>query len=91
MSSRDKIIPLASHKATQSPASPVPANVEMAGDFLLAPSFGDPETLLNSRDWLQGALTSSGATVVGGGCGGGQADLDIDLQGCRFNVSIRPR
>ena len=52
--------------------------------------FGDPETLLNSRDWLRSALEAKGAKINGGGMGCGQADLDIVLEGCRFNVSIRP-
>lgn len=56
----------------------------------LADGFGDPETLLNSRDWLKAALKSKGAKVDGGGIGCGQADLDIEIEGCRYNVSIRP-
>lgn len=53
-------------------------------------SFGDPVTLMNSRDWLQRALESKGAKMIGGGCGMGQADIDILLDGCKFNISIRP-
>lgn len=56
-----------------------------------AEGFGDPETLLNSRDWLRKAIEAKGAKVTGGGCGGGQADLDFTLEGCKFNVSLRPR
>jgi len=56
----------------------------------LAEGFGNPETLLNSRDWLTKAVTKCGAKVTGGGCGCGQADIDILLEGCKFNVSIRP-
>ena len=56
----------------------------------LAEDFGDPETLLNSRDWLQSALEAKGAKITGAGIGCGQADLSIGLDGCKFNVSIRP-
>jgi hypothetical protein len=56
----------------------------------LAEGFGDPATLLNSRDWLTKALEAKGAKKVGGGIGCGQADIDIELEGCRFNVSIKP-
>ena len=56
----------------------------------LAEGFGDPLTLLNSRDWLQGAIESKGGKVTGGGVGGGQADLDFTLEGCKFNVSLKP-
>ena len=56
----------------------------------LDPSFGDPIALLNSRNWLQAAIEAKGAKVHGGGCGFGQADLDVTLDGCDFSVSIRP-
>jgi len=56
-----------------------------------ADDFGDPETLLNSRNWLQQALEAKGAVFDGGaGIGCGQADIDIKLEGMRYNVSIRP-
>lgn len=58
---------------------------------VLAEDFGDPVTLLNSREWLENAVEAKGARVTGGGCGGGQADIDIVLEGCKFNLSIRPR
>ncbi len=57
---------------------------------MLSEDFGDPETLLNSRDWLQSSLEAKGATFEGGGIGQGRADIDIELEGCRYNVSIRP-
>lgn len=52
--------------------------------------FGDPETLLNSRDWIRDALEDKGAEFLGGGTGMGQADIDILLEGHEYNVSIRP-
>lgn len=68
--------------ACAAPRGPIPEN--------LAEGFGDPLTLLNSRDWLQRAVEAKGATVDGAGCGCGQADLSIVLEGHRFNISIRP-
>lgn len=56
----------------------------------LAEDFGDVETLLNSRAWLQKAIEAKGAHIDGGGCGCGQADLSFELEGHRFSVSIRP-
>lgn len=61
------------------------------GPDALAEDFGDPTTLLNSREWLRKALEAQGAKINGGGCGCGQADLDITLEGYKFNVSIAPR
>lgn len=58
--------------------------------LVLADDFGDPGTLFNSRGWLQKALEDMGAKIIGGGCGAGSADLCIVLEGCEFNVSIRP-
>lgn len=57
----------------------------------LAAGFGDPETLLNSRDWLQRAVEAKGAKITGAGVSCGQGDIDIELEGCKFNISIRPR
>lgn len=52
--------------------------------------FTDMEAALNMRDWLERACEAAGAKRFGGGIGFGQADIDINLEGCRFNVSIRP-
>jgi len=57
----------------------------------LSPHFGDPETLRNSRDWLQKALEAKGARITGGGCGLGHCDLDFVLEGAHFNVILTPR
>lgn len=53
--------------------------------------FKDMESAFNMRDWLQKACEAKGAKMVGGGFGFGQADIDIELDGCRFNISIRPQ
>jgi hypothetical protein len=60
-------------------------------DIKLPDSFGDIETLYNSRIWLQAALEAAGADINGGGIGCGQSDLDISLDGFNFNVSIKPK
>lgn len=50
----------------------------------------DTEAFLNMRGWLQSALEAKGAKMIGGGMGCGEADIDVELEGCKFNVSIRP-
>lgn len=50
----------------------------------------DVEAFFNMRGWLQAACEAKGAKMVGGGIGCGQADIDIVLEGHRYNVSIRP-
>lgn len=59
-------------------------------EMKLSDDFGDPHTLLNSRDWLQKACEGKGAKIVGGGCGCGQADIDVIIEGHKFNISIKP-
>jgi hypothetical protein len=58
---------------------------------VLSPDFGDIPTLFNSRQWMQKAIEAAGAKIDGGGIGGGQCDLDFTLEGCKFNISLRPR
>lgn len=77
----------AARGASKTPINPPGPNAPE----VLADDFGDPITLLNSRDWLTMAVEAKGARVTGGGCGMGQADIDIVLEGCKFNVCIRPR
>lgn len=86
----DKIIPF-----TLAPANPnVPIPVRLPA--IEAAAFGDDlpsmdiEAFFNMRDWLTAAVEAKGAKKVGGGIGCGQADIDIDLDGCRYNISIRP-
>lgn len=43
----------------------------------------------NMRDWVRDAVQAKGAKMVGGGIGLGQADIDIELEGHRYNISIR--
>lgn len=50
----------------------------------------DTEAFFNMRDWLQKACEVKGAKMIGGSIGMGQADIDIELDGCRYNISIKP-
>lgn len=50
----------------------------------------DTEAFFNMRDWLQQACEAKGAKMTGGGIGMGQADIDIELDGCSYNISIKP-
>lgn len=72
-------------------ASSSDTRVEMPPPGSLAEGFGDPLTLLNSRDWLEAAIVAKGARIIDSGCGAGQADLGFILEGCEFCVSLSPR
>lgn len=50
----------------------------------------DTAAFFNMRDWLRDAVQAKGAKMTGGGIGMGQADIDIELEGCRYNISIKP-
>lgn len=50
----------------------------------------DVEAFFNMRGWLQAAVEAKGAKMTGGGLGMGQADIDIELDGCAYNISIKP-
>ena len=50
----------------------------------------DTEAFFNMRGWLQKACEAAGARKTGGGIGCGQADIDIELEGHHYNISIRP-
>lgn len=65
---------------------PVPLGQIESGDL----GFQDMEAAFNMRDWLQSACEAKGGKMIGGGFGMGQADIDLELEGCRFNISIRP-
>ncbi|KKM69760.1 hypothetical protein LCGC14_1447560 [marine sediment metagenome] len=61
------------------------------GDFGKTLDEMDVEAFFNMRGWLKKAVETAGATVEGAGVGMGQADIDITLEGHRYNISIRPR
>lgn len=50
----------------------------------------DVEALYNMRDWMRKAVESLGAKMVGSGCGLGEVDLDIELEGYLYNIAIKP-
>lgn len=54
---------------------------------------GDPkdwEANLNMRNWIQKALEDKGAEIIGTGVGAYQSDLDIEIEGMKYNIRIRP-
>lgn len=57
----------------------------------LHPDFGDTESMWNMRQWLQNAIEKAGAKQTGAGMGMGEADIDFELEGHKFNVTIRTR
>lgn len=65
-------------------------NITLPPTIVLHPDFGDWPQMLNMRDWLERACAAKGAKMTGGGCGMGQADIDIELEGHQFNVRIKP-
>lgn len=77
---------------TPTPASNAPIAVNLPegvvpqGDL----GFEDIGAAFNMRDWLQKACEDAGAVRKGGGFGFGEADLDIELEGHMFNVTIKP-
>lgn len=50
----------------------------------------DVEAFFNLREWLWKAVEAKGAKVDGAGIGCGQANVTFVLEGCRYEVSIRP-
>lgn len=50
----------------------------------------DAEAFLNMRDWLREAVEAKGAKFTGGGVGFGQADIDIEIEGFRYSISMKP-
>ena len=50
----------------------------------------DTEAFFNMRDWLREAVEAKGAKFTGGGVGFGQADFDVELEGFKYNISIKP-
>lgn len=64
--------------------------VQDAFPFGYALSEMDLESFFSIRKWLQEACEARGAVMVGAGIGCGQADIDIEMDGCCYNISIRP-
>jgi len=74
--------------ATDSPCGTATTEELMAA---LGPSkeMAHASELLNLRDWVGAALTAKGAKILGGGVGGGEADLEFELEGFRYSVYMR--
>lgn len=49
----------------------------------------DVVATFNMRDWLRKAAETQGAHFTGGSVGPDDADIDIELDGCKFNITIR--
>ena len=60
-------------------------------DFGKALSEMNVEAFLNMRDWFVAAIENHGGKIIDTGMGAGKADLGVELDGCEFNVQIRPR
>jgi len=68
----------------------LPPDFPQLGSGLAGIAAEDVEAYFNMSDWLQAACEAKGAKMVGGGIGCGQADIDIELEGHRYNISIKP-
>lgn len=51
--------------------------------------FADMDAAFNMRGWLQRACEAAGGKMVGGGFGGGVADIVIELEGHEYFVTIK--
>lgn len=69
---------------------PIQVNLPPVPNLELDPDFGDPAQLLNMRKWLERACEAQGAKVTGGGIGMGTADVDIQLEGHGYYLTIKP-
>jgi hypothetical protein len=50
----------------------------------------DVEAFFNIRDWVRDAVVAKGARMTGGGMGCGVCDIDIELDGHHYNLTIKP-
>lgn len=51
----------------------------------------DWEANFNMRDWVTKAVEAKGAKFTGGGTCAEYSDIDIELEGMKFNIQITPR
>lgn len=51
----------------------------------------DVEAFLNMRTWFEDAIKAKGGRITDGGMGFGRADIGVEIDGCGYSVSIRPR
>ncbi len=87
----DKIVPLhpKGANAIATEAGGIPVNVPEGLPEIGNLGFEDMEAAFNMRGWLQKACEAAGAKMTGGGFGGGVADIDIELEGHHYGVSIK--
>ncbi len=52
-------------------------------------SAAEIELAFNMRQWVAQALIAKGAKQTGAGIGFGEADIDIELEGCHYNIRIK--
>lgn len=70
---------------------PIPVNLPEGLDEASLDDFrAENAGIFEIRKWLQEAVEAQGARFTGGGCGGGEADIDIELDGARYNIVIKP-
>lgn len=70
---------------------PIPVNLPEGVDEVGLDEFRRENSgIFEIRKWLQEAVEAHGARFTGGGCGGGEADIDIVLDGVSYNINIKP-
>lgn len=50
----------------------------------------DQEAFTNMRAWLRKAVEEAGAECTGSGIGFGALDLDIELDGFKYSITMKP-
>lgn len=79
-----------SEKSDEAAPRGVDAGTGLPAGMQLHTDFGEPDVLFNMRDWIRRACEAQGARFTGGGIGMGAADIDIEIDGHKFNVRIKP-
>jgi len=70
---------------------PTETTTELPENLTLEGNPGDWKANYNMRCWVQEALEAKGAEITGAGFGACLSDLDIELEGMRYNIQIRSR
>ena len=77
---------------TEDDVPPIPVNLPEGLDEGSLDEFREQHRgVYPLRHWMEEAIRAHGGRVTGAGCGFGEADIDVELDGERFNVVIRPR
>lgn len=91
MSDEPKVVPFQSKlDRPDEDTGPCEVNVPDIGVAGFEGDEVDVGVMLNLRSWLRQALESAGAKQIGGSVGCGIGDVDIELEGCEYVVTIRP-